>query len=118
MIKFFMLKLYVFCPNSEEIINKIIEAATMEGAGMIGNYSHCAFYTVGMGNWKPLEGAHPTVGKVGEISHEPEVRIEMLCPEDKAKTVEVAIKSVHPYETAVVDFVKLVEINGIASSPK
>jgi len=105
-----MYKLFVFCPDDEKIIFSIIEAASGAGAGFLGNYSHTCFLTKGTGNWKSEEGSNPTIGKVGELSHEPEVRIEMLCTEGKAKSVKEAIKSVHPYEEPEIDFVKLMDI--------
>lgn len=103
-------KLYVFCPDNDETIGKVIESASNAGAGIIGNYSQCAFITQGFGNWKSEEGSNPTVGEVGKVSREPEVRIEMICPDEKAVVVRDAIKNAHPYEEPEIDFVKLEEI--------
>lgn len=105
-----MYKLFVFVPNKEDLINSLIEAASEAGAGVIGNYTCCAFVTQGMGNWKSEEGSHPTIGEVGKMSHEPEARIEMICPKDKASAVRKAIKAIHPYEEPEIDFVELVEV--------
>jgi hypothetical protein len=101
------LKFFVFCPDDKEIVNKVIMAATLAGAGKIGNYSECAFITRGRGHWKSEEGAHPTIGKVGEVSEIDEVKIEMECPMEQARVVVDAIKKVHPYESVVIDFVEL-----------
>ncbi len=105
-----MLKLFVFVPDKEELIEKIMTAATNAGAGVIGNYTGCGFVTKGMGNWKSEEGSNPTIGKVGLYSHEPEVRIEMICPEDCAASVRTAILEVHPYEEPEIDFIKLIDV--------
>jgi hypothetical protein len=105
-----MLKLFVFVPDKEEVINTVIVKASEAGAGVIGNYSCCAFITKGMGNWKSEKGSHPTIGSVGTMSREPEVRIEMICPDEKADAVQKAIKSVHPYEEPEIDFVTLVTV--------
>jgi hypothetical protein len=105
-----MYKMLVFCPDKEEIITSIMNAATEAGAGVIGNYTGCGFYTKGMGNWKSGEGSNPTIGTVGEYSHEPEVRIEMICPIECASAVKKAIKDVHPYEEPEIDFVELVDL--------
>jgi hypothetical protein len=105
-----MYKLFVFCPDDEKTILSIINAAADAGAGVMGNYTHICFYTKGTGNWLSEEGSNPTIGKVGEFSHEPEVRIEMICPEEKANAVKEAIKLIHPYEEPEIDFVKLVDI--------
>ena len=105
-----MLKLFVFVPDAEEVIRAVITKASEAGAGAIGNYSCCAFITKGMGNWKSEEGSHPTIGSVGNMSREPEVRIEMICSDEKAGAVKAAIKSVHPYEEPEIDFVTLIAV--------
>ena len=105
-----MLKLFVFVPDQEGVINAVLAAAADAGAGRIGSYSACAFVTKGMGNWKPEEGAHPAIGEVGKMSREPEVRIEMVCPREKAAAVRRAVRAVHPYEEPEIDFVELVEV--------
>ncbi len=100
-----MLKIFVFAPNdkTDELINAMAEA----GVGVIGNYTHNAFISSGFGNWKSGTGSHPYTGKVGEMSREPENRIEMICPEEKLKEVKKTIKRVHPYETPAIDVLKL-----------
>ena len=105
-----MYKLFVFCPDDEKTIFSVINAAAKAGAGVLGNYTHTCFFTKGTGNWKSEEGSNPTIGKVGEFSHEPEARIEMICPEEKSEKVKKAIKKVHPYEEPEIDFVKLVDV--------
>lgn len=104
------LKIFVYCPGEEKVINNIINAAAEAGAGVIGHYSHNAFIIKGQGNWKPEVGSDPTIGKVGEITRVNEVKIEMECPAEKAKVVESAIKRVHPYEEVEIEFIKLEDI--------
>jgi hypothetical protein len=87
------LKFFVFCPDDEQVIKDVIHAAAEAGAGKIGNYSHCAFILRGQGNWKSEDGSNPTIGKVGEMTRINEVKIEMECPEEKAKAILVAIKN-------------------------
>jgi hypothetical protein len=103
-----MLKIFVIVPiaNTDELINAMSGA----GAGIIGNYSHNAFITSGMGNWKSEEGAHPTIGEVGKMSREPENKVEMICPEEKLEAVIKAIRKVHPYEEPAIDVIKLFDI--------
>lgn len=104
------LKFFIFCPDDEQVINNIINAAAEAGAGVIGHYSHNAFIIKGQGNWKPEAGSNPTIGKVGEITRANEVKIEMECPEEKAIAVSEAIKNVHPYEKVKVDFIRLEDV--------
>jgi hypothetical protein len=100
-------KIVVFAPDKEELLTAIIAAGAKAGAGVIGNYTHCAWTTKGTGNWKSEEGSHPTVGKVGEISREPEAKVEMLCPEQSLKDAVAEIRKVHPYEEPEIDIYQL-----------
>ncbi len=102
-----MKKIYIFAPDKQEVIETLVDAASQHGAGIIGNYSHCYFLTKGTGNWKSLDGAHPTIGHVGEYSHVPEVKIEMVCPDENVVSVVRAIRNVHPYEEPEIDVISL-----------
>lgn len=97
----------VFCPDDESVVDKIIEAASDAGAGIVGNYSHCAFVTRGLSQWKSEQGAHPYQGKVGQLTKVIGAKIEMTCPEEKRAVVEKAIRSVHPYEEPDTQFIPL-----------
>ncbi len=99
------LKLVVFCPP--DAIDKVIDAATEAGAGMIGNYSRCAFTSPGTGTFLGNASSRPTVGQAGRIESADEVRIEMVLPEERARAVERAILRVHPYEEPAFDFFRL-----------
>ncbi len=100
-------QLFVFCPDDETIINKIIDAASTAGAGILGNYSHCAFVTRGKSQWKSEQGAHPSEGKVGALTKVTGAKIEMICPAKKRNAVEKAIRKVHPYEEPDIQFILL-----------
>lgn len=102
-------QLFVFCPDDEKVIDKIIEAASAAGAGVVGNYSHCAFVTKGRSQWKGMPGAHPAIGKVGQLSKIVGAKIEMLCPEEKRAAVTKAIRSVHPYEEPDIQFIQITQ---------
>jgi len=102
-------QLFVFCPDEEKVINAIIEAASNAGAGIVGNYTHCAFVTEGKSQWKSEPGTHPTEGKVGELTKVIGAKIEMPCSADKCAAVEKAIRAVHPYEEPDIQFIKIEE---------
>ena len=103
-----MFKIFTFAP--EDSTSEIIEAMSEAGAGIIGNYTHCAFITSGTGNWKSEEGAHPTIGEVGQMTQSPEDKIEILCPDDKLVAVVAALRKSHPYEEPEIDVVQLSEL--------
>ena len=45
-----------------------------------------------------LEGADPYVGRIGELHHEPETRIDVMLPSWLRDKVERALLETHPYE--------------------
>ena len=49
-------KLQIFCPNDNEIIQKIISAASNAGAGVMGSYTQCAFVIKGQGQVESRRG--------------------------------------------------------------
>ncbi len=102
-----MYKFIIFAPKDIKIIQSIIAAAAKAGAGIVGNYTHCSFVTEGYGTWYPKPGAKPTIGKVGELSREEEVKIEMECPKEKMKEVFAAVKKVLPYDKFTIDAVEI-----------
>ncbi|MGX4256991.1 Nif3-like dinuclear metal center hexameric protein [Bacillus sp. YH3-2-B2] len=96
-----MKKLAVYVPKDyEEAVRTALGNA---GAGHIGNYSHCAFSSEGIGSFKPLEGADPFIGQTGELELVHEVRLETVFPASMEKTVIKALKKSHPYEEVAYD---------------
>jgi hypothetical protein len=94
-------KIVIYVP--EDHADKLREAIGNAGAGKIGNYEFCTFTTKGMGRFKPVTGANPTIGKVGRLEAVEEERIETVCSEEKIKDVLKAIKDTHPYEEPATD---------------
>ncbi len=94
-------KIVVFVPESHSEI--VREAMGKAGAGKIGNYTFCSFSTKGLGRFKPMEGAHPTIGKVGTLEKVEEERIEVVCERSKLADIIEAVKTVHPYEEVALD---------------
>ena len=79
------------------------------GAGKIGNYSFCSFSSIGEGRFLPMDGANPYSGTKGQLSTEPEERIEVVCERIHAKQVIAALKTAHPYEEVALDIYALVD---------
>lgn len=100
-----IIKLVVFVPKTHaEIVRKAMGNA---GAGKIGNYDFSSFSCEGIGRFRPLKGAHPTIGKVGRLEAVIEERIETVCPRKDLQKVIRAIKKVHPYEEIAMDIYPL-----------
>jgi len=98
-------KLVVFVPQKSlaAVTNAIFKA----GAGAIGNYSNCGFASQGVGSFRPLEGANPTIGKQGKVEKVNEIRFEAIVPAEKVEDCVQAMKKAHPYEMPAYDCLKL-----------
>ena len=71
-------KLVVMVPRGDAAV--LLEALGAAGAGRVGNYSHAAFRVDGTGQFRPLDGAHPTIGEVGRVEQVAETRIDVVVP--------------------------------------
>jgi len=94
-------KVVTFVPVDD--VNKVAEALYKSGAGAIGNYSHCGFQIPGTGTFLPLDEAHPTIGKRGQLETVKEIRLETVVRADKVTAVIAALRKAHPYETPAFD---------------
>ena len=98
-------KLEIFVPESHlEPLQRALQAVD---AGHIGNYDCCLSYSRVTGCWRPLEGSSPYLGSIGEISSEPELKVEVTIPAGRVEAVIAAIKAVHPYEEPVINAIPL-----------
>lgn len=98
-------KLVVFVPQS--YIEEVRDALAKAGAGKIGEYSHCTFFTTGTGTFFPATGTTPFVGEVGKLQQVEEVRLEMIFAEAILRRVVKALLKAHPYEEVAYDIYPL-----------
>lgn len=103
-----MLKLTFYVPVDHK--EKVKNALFNIGAGKIGNYDMCCFETQGTGQFRALEGANPTIGKIGNLENVPEVRVEMVLDDHILSRALEALNESHPYETPAYDVVKCLEV--------
>ncbi|MDY3992384.1 divalent cation tolerance protein CutA [Evtepia sp.] len=98
-------KVEIFIPETHlGVLQRTLQEAD---AGHIGNYDCCLSYSPVTGCWRPLEGTTPYLGNIGEISSEPELKVEVTCRTGQVdKTIE-AIKKIHPYEEPVINVIPL-----------
>jgi hypothetical protein len=80
------------------------------GAGKLGDYSYCSFSMKGTGRFIPNKGAHPFLGKEGQLEEVPEERIETVCSYAVLDHVLEEIKKAHPYEEFVIDIYPVYEV--------
>ena len=94
-------KLVVFVPP--EALDVVRDALFSAGAGRIGDYERCSWYAEGTGTFRPLVGADPTVGVVGQEERVAELRLETVFPEQAQADVIAALRHAHPYEEPAFD---------------
>ncbi|MCR4818859.1 MAG: divalent cation tolerance protein CutA [Fretibacterium sp.] len=99
-------KLEIFIPESHF---RVLQKALREvDAGHIGNYDSCLSYSRVVGMWRPLEGTSPYIGRVGAVSEESELKVEVTCRMDRLDETITAVKQIHPYEEPVINVIPLI----------
>jgi hypothetical protein len=98
-------KLVVFVPR--EALDTVRDALFAAGAGRIGNYDRCSWYTQGTGTFKGGEGTEPSVGQRGVEERVAELRLETVFPADRQDEVLAALRAAHPYEEPAFDVYEL-----------
>jgi hypothetical protein len=98
-------KLVWFVPR--ESLDATREAVFAAGAGVLGNYTRCSFYTEGTGTFLGGEGTAPSVGRPGREERVAELRVETVVPSDRVDAVVAALRAAHPYEQVAYDLYPL-----------
>lgn len=106
-------KLVVFVPPTEA--DRLRQALSAAGAGLIGHYSECSFELRGRGTFRGDETTRPTIGRKLELEHVDEVRLEMIVPRACLGAVVRSLYATHSYEEPAFDLYPLHETPGRAA---
>jgi hypothetical protein len=98
-------KLVWFVPR--EALETTRDAVFAAGAGRIGAYERCSWYTAGTGTFFGGEGTEPSIGQAGREERVAELRVETVVPEDRVGAVVEALVAAHPYEEVAYDLYPL-----------
>jgi len=98
-------KLIVFVPR--EALDDVRDALFAAGAGRIGNYERCSWYTQGTGTFRGGAGSTPSVGEAGREERVAELRLETVFPVERQDEVLAALRRAHPYEEPAFDIYEL-----------
>lgn len=104
-LKGMLAKIVVFVPADH--VDRVAEAMSSAGAGVIGEYSSCSFRLSGTGTFRGSFRSHPVVGKAGRLETVEEVRLEMIAPRARVSAIVAEMKQVHPYEEVAYDIYPL-----------
>ena len=98
-------KLVWFVP--EEALDATRDAVFAAGAGRIGDYERCSWYTPGTGTFFGGEDTDPALGRPGREERAPELRVETVVPGDRVDAVVSSLLEAHPYEEVAYDLYPL-----------
>ena len=93
----------------EDALDVTRDAVFEAGAGRIGEYERCSWYTAGTGTFFGCERTDPAVGERGTEERVPELRVETMVPTDRLNQVVAALRAAHPYEEPAYDVYPLVD---------
>jgi hypothetical protein len=100
-----MLLLYYYVPESH--LRKVNMALFNIGLGKFDGYDHCCWYTKGEGQFRPLAGSNPFLGKQDEIEKLSEYKVEIICPDNLKEQAKRVLIENHPYETPAYGFLPI-----------
>lgn len=100
------LKIEIFIPK--EYVVELANELNEHGFLQEGYYDYAFSTTMTMGHWRPLEGARPFDGTIGEVTEKEEIKMEFRIKEEEREEIQRIIDRVHPYEAPVVNFIPLV----------
>ena len=96
-------KWIVYVPEGDA--ERVAAAMHDAGAGVVGDYDRAMFSSPGTGQFRPLAGANPAVGSVGEVETVAEVRLELVAKPALREMVRTALLAAHPYEEVAYDVI-------------
>src|SRR5690606_1040208 len=94
-------KWVVYVPRDDAA--RVAAAMHEAGAGKLGDYDLAQFQTDGRGSFRPLDGADPAIGSVGDVEWVDETRVEVIADERIRERVRAAMLAAHPYEAVAYD---------------
>jgi len=99
----YQLIVYVPLTHAESLKTALFEA----GAGKYNHYDRCSWESQGTGQFRPLEGSNPAIGKSNILEKVEEIKIETICAKETIRNVLTALKHAHPYEEPAYGVIEL-----------
>ncbi|MBN2510080.1 MAG: NGG1p interacting factor NIF3 [Spirochaetales bacterium] len=87
---------WVYVPKDAK--EKVKQAMFEAGAGEQGRYRCCSWETAGTGQFLPMEGSRPALGRPGRLEYVEEYKVEMVVRCRCLDQTVAALKQAHPYE--------------------
>ena len=96
-------KWIVYVPEGDA--QRVADAMHDAGAGVVGDYDRAMFSSRGTGQFRPLAGANPAIGSVGEVETVDEVSLQLVAKPALREAVRAAMLAAHPYEEVAYDVI-------------
>jgi hypothetical protein len=90
---------------------RVLDAVLATGAGAAGDYRDCAFVAPGTGQFRPVAGARPAIGTVGDLEKVAENRVELVLDRALRGAVVAALRAAHPYEEPAFHILETVDVD-------
>lgn len=100
---YYKVQVYIPAQNAKSFKDTL----NAHGLAKEGNYEYCFFNTEGQGQFKPVQGAQPHIGQIGDIETVAELKIEFMIQSTQIAFAQELIQTHHPYETPVYDFIPM-----------
>ncbi|WP_298156916.1 Nif3-like dinuclear metal center hexameric protein [Flavobacterium sp.] len=94
---------YTVPENADKVRNALFAA----GAGSIGNYENCSFNSEGIGTYQGNEDSNPVIGKKGEPTLTPEIKIEVTFEKHLESKILKTLFENHVYEEVAYEIYSL-----------
>jgi len=102
-------KLNTFVPNKD--LETVRDSLFKAGAGTVGNYTACSFYSNGTGSFKGNENSTPIIGDKNEFREEQESQLQVTFTTHLRSNVLKALRNSHPYEEIAYEITTLENTN-------
>ena len=106
-----MYKLCFFVPGTH--LEQVKDALFNQGAGRIGLYDHCCWQVLGEGQFRPLEGSKPFIGRKNKVEQVSEYKVEMVCESHLIADVVKALIDKHPYQEPAYEVYEIVDVKDL-----
>jgi dinuclear metal center YbgI/SA1388 family protein len=80
------------------------------GAGASEHYREAGWQVCGESQFRPLAGADPAIGAIGELTRVAEDRLDTVAPASSRAAVLAALRAAHPYQEPAYDVVGFAEL--------
>lgn len=101
----YQLSFYVPESHLEEVKNAVFRA----GGGRYREYDCCAWQTRGTGQFRPLDGASPFIGRKNKVETVDEFKVELIVTDEVLREVVKAVVTAHPYEEPAYTLTRLLD---------